>query len=295
MVIPCYKNDEFLGEALESVFAQTRRLVEIVVIDDGSPEPLTCPWVGKVPSLTWIRTSNRGLGSARNTGLRAAKTEFVAFLDADDLWEPNKLELQEELLDRFPEAVACYTRCIASDGFFAFGPYPDPRLDRDSLAAMLWNSQFFPPSSVLVRREAALRVGGFREGKANGEDLDMWFRLFTEGEIYGVDQELTWYRVHDKQITNNDIRKIMGAKEARREILRLHSDRLVRGGISAQQLWHAYRSEILGVYFRRRFESARPMLWDYLKDHPTDWRIALYLVLTLLPAGWVAFFRGRIG
>lgn len=294
VVIPCYRNDSFLGQTLESIAAQTVTPLEIVVVDDGSPTPLRQPssWTG--PPLRWIRTANQGLGAARNVGMRNASGEFVALCDADDWWQPEKLELQEACLDATPSAVACYVWCVESEGYFPFGPYPDPNLDRDSLAALLWQGQFFPPSSVLMRREIAIEVGGFREGLVNGEDLDMWFRLFTVGEIVGVPKRLCWYRVHSNQITSNVVRKILGAKECRRQIIENHSDRLERGGIAKASLWQAYKSEILCEYYRRNFRDARPMLWDYWKDHPSDWRVLFYWAVSHFPPQWLKVLRGRI-
>jgi glycosyltransferase involved in cell wall biosynthesis len=294
VIIPCYTNDEYLTEALASVRNQTKPVLEILVIDDGSPEPLREPddWTG--PTLRWIRTCNQGLGAARNVGLHESRGEFVAFLDSDDMWHPEKNRYQLDCLDSEPEAVACYTWCIEASGFFPFGPYPNSRLDRDPLAAMLWQGQFFPPSSVMVRRKAALEVGGFREGLANGEDLDFWFRLFTIGEIVGVPERLCWYRVHDGQITSNAVRKILGSKECRREIIEKHADRLERGGIAKSAFWHAYRNEILCVYYRRNFRDARPMLWDYWKDHPDDARMLFYLLVACFPSHWLQALRGRI-
>jgi glycosyltransferase involved in cell wall biosynthesis len=294
VVIPCYRDDQYLLQTLQSVAKQSEPAQEVIVVDDGSPTPLVAPrdWSG--PKLRWIRTENRGLGAARNVGIRAAEGEFVAFCDADDWWQPDKLELQQKRLDQSPQAVACYTWCVEADGYFPFGPYPDSDLGRDSLAAMLWQGQFFPPSSVLVRREVVLKVGGFREGLVNGEDLDMWFRLFTMGEIVGVPQRLTWYRVHPGQITSNVVRKILGAKECRREIVDKHTDRLVRGGISKSSLWHAYRNEILCEYYRRNFRDARPMLWDYWKNHPSEFKILLYTLVACLPASWLRALRGQI-
>lgn len=294
VVIPCYRDDRFLPQTLDSVARQTVAAREVIVIDDGSPTPLLPPTDWSGPTLRWIRTENRGLGAARNAGIRAAEGEFVAFCDADDWWQPAKLELQQARLDATSHAVACYTWCVEADGYFPFGPYPDADLGRDALAAMLWEGQFFPPSSVLVRREVALQVGGFREGLVNGEDLDMWFRLFTIGEIVGVPERLCWYRVHPGQITSNVVRKILGAKECRREIIAKHADRLQRGGIAQSALWHAYRNEILCEYYRRNFRDARPMLWDYWKDHPDELRMLLYSLVACFPARWLQVLRGRI-
>lgn len=283
-----------MREALDSVAAQTAAVAEIIVVDDGSPVPLRQPENWQGPPLVWLRTENRGLGAARNYGLRHCQGEFVAFLDSDDVWEAEKISAQQRLLDSTPEAVACYTHCVDAEGFFPFGPYPDPHLAADKLAVLLWHGQFFPPSSVLVRRQAALAAGAFREGLVNGEDLDMWFRLLELGEIVGVPQPLTWYRIHESQITSDPVRRVLGSKEARRGILQHYSARLIRGGIDARALWDAYRNEILCVYYRRQFAAARPMLGDYWRDHPLDLRILAYWMVTWLPSGWILALRGKI-
>ncbi len=264
------------------------------MIDDGSPVPLAKPAELEMQNIVWIRTENKGLGAARNQGLRNACGEFVAFLDSDDEWEPGKIDAQETCLDANINAVACYTQCVEGPGLFPFGPYPDPKLPADRLAALLWHGQFFPPSSVMVRREMALRAGGFREGLVNGEDLDMWFRLFEWGEIVGVSERLTRYRIHEGQITSNDLRKVMGSKEARRQIIERFGDRLQRGGISKERFWHAYRNEVFCVFYRRRFSAARTMLWDYWKDHPREWKALLYCAVSCMPAWMVTMLRGKI-
>ena len=293
VVIPCYKDDRFLAQAIRSVLEQTHRDVDLIVIDDGSPEPLPRIDSGD-PRVTWVRTVNCGLGAARNAGIARSEGDFVAFLDADDFWEADKLEKQVVRLTETPAAVACYTRCVDAEGFFAFGPYPDPDLPADDLAVLLWHGQFFPPSSVLVRTEVAKRVGGFREGLTNGEDLDFWFRILEHGEIVGVSEPLCWYRQHEGQITSNPVRRVMGSKQARRQIIERFSDRLIRGEIAADRLWDAYRSEILCVYYRRQLAAARPMLWDFWKDHPRDLRMLAYWLITWCPPELLERLRGKI-
>ena len=296
VVIPCFKFDRYLDEAIESVENQSLPVKELIVVDDGSPEPLRVRDRWKAPGeLIWIRTENRGLGAARNAGIQRATGEFVAFLDSDDFWDAAKIEQQESFLDLHSNAVACYTQCVNAPGFFPFGPYPDPFLDRDKLAALLWHGQFFPPTSVLVRSHVAKKVNGFREGLRNGEDLDFWFRIMEEGEIFGLNAMLTWYRIHDSQITHDPVRRVMGSKESRREIIGRFSHRLKSGGIRPDDLWGGYRSEILSVYFRRDFKHARPMLFDYFQEHPKDMRIFFYYLVTFLPSGIVSALRGQHG
>ena len=102
IIIPAYSAARFIGAALDSVFAQTFRDYEVVLVNDGSPdtrelEEVLKPYEGKIE---YIVQENRGLSGARNTGIRAARSEFVAFLDADDIWEPNYLQRQFEEIER---------------------------------------------------------------------------------------------------------------------------------------------------------------------------------------------------
>lgn len=294
VVIPCYKVDRYLDEAIASVESQSQPVKELIVVDDGSPVPLRIRSNWSAPGeLIWIRTENRGLGAARNVGIARATGEYIAFLDSDDFWVNTKIQQQEAYLDGEPDAVICYSQCVDAPGFFPFGPYPSTKLNRNTLASMLWHAQFFPPSSVLVRAQTAKSAGGFREGLKNGEDLDFWFRMMEFGEIHGLEAPLTWYRKHESQITQDTLRRVLGSKESRRGIIERFSHRLTAGGIPPNDLWCGYRSEILSVYFRRDFEHSRPMLIDYWKDHPSEWKILAYWLVTFLPSSWIIKMRGR--
>src|ERR1700722_3780639 len=177
VVIPCYNGEEYLAEALESVQKQTLSVREILLIDDGSAVAIRAPSKWSGPPLRIIRTPNRGLAAARNLGWSQASGEFVAFLDADDAWHPRKVEEQEKALRANPAAVACFTHCIEAPGFFGFGPYPPPEVSDYEFLLVLWYHTFFPPSAVMVRRNAATAFGPFREGMSNGEDIELWMRL----------------------------------------------------------------------------------------------------------------------
>lgn len=287
VVIPCYREDRYLREAMDSVAHQTCPACELIVVDDGSPEPIPRPDAWGGTPLVWVRTDNRGLGAARNEGLRRATGKFVAFLDADDFWEPEKLRLQQETLNAQPEAVGCYTRCVSQDGFFGFGPYP-PRFDcAAKMAVHLWRELFFPPSTLLVRRELFQSIGGFAEGLTNGEDLEAYVHLLAHGLIVPVDEPLVWYRIHDNQVTKNEVRRVMGGKQARKLVLEKHSDVLRRGGLSPDHWWDAYRESILLTYYRRDFAAARVMLWEHWREHPTDLELLRYALISLLPSGLV--------
>jgi glycosyltransferase involved in cell wall biosynthesis len=294
VVIPCYNVKDYLPEALASVRRQTLPVKEIILIDDGSAVPLTLPTNWNGPELKLVRTENRGLPAARNLGLSHCTGDLVAFLDADDVWLPGKIEAQTRALEARPDAVASYTRCKETPGFFGFGPYPPPDVSDDEFLLVLWYNLFFPPSSVAVRRDALLQVGGFREDLGNGEDIELWLRLLEVGSFVQVPEPLCLYRQHSQQFTTNLHKKMFGSKQARAAMIARHADRLIRAGVPRDRLWDSYRNDVLLVYYRRQFKAARRLLWDYWRDHPADLRMLAYALVSLLPEGLVKRLRGRL-
>jgi glycosyltransferase involved in cell wall biosynthesis len=294
VIIPCYNGEKYLPEALESVRAQTAVVHEIIVVDDGSTEPLRAPAGWQGPPLHIHRTPNRGLAAARNFALAHATGEFVAFLDSDDVWHPRKIEEQQRALRADPTAVAVYTQCAEAPGFYCFGPYPPPDVSADEFLLMLWYHSFFPPSAVLVRREAVRAVGPFREDLGNGEDIEMWFRLLTRGRFVQVAEPLCCYRMHEGQFTKNIYRKVIGGKNARAAMIAQHSPRLIGAGLRPDKLWDAYRNDMLLVYFRRQFPDARWLLWNFWRDHPADLGVLYYALASLLPAWVLRCLRGQV-
>jgi glycosyltransferase involved in cell wall biosynthesis len=294
VIIPFFNYHHFIEKTLESVRGQTRSALEIIVVDDGSVVPLRRPanWDG--PPLHIVRTENRGLSAARNTGVGRARGEFVAFLDADDLWLPNKIERQEDRLTAQPQAVACFTRCTAEPGFFSFGPYPPEDIDDNEMLLMLWYHNFFPPSAVLARREVVQRVGGFSEALTDSMDIELWLRLLVHGLIVQVSEPLCRYRRHEGQLSTNTAHKLAQGRAARRLMIAQHPDRLIRAGVPRERLWDAYRNDVLLTFYRREFAGARHLLWQFWLEHPTDWRVLAYAMTALLPARLVERWRGRL-
>jgi glycosyltransferase involved in cell wall biosynthesis len=295
VVIPCYDSQDYLYEALASVREQTTPVREIVVVDDGSPTPIQAPPAWDGPPLKVVRTPNRKSAAARNHGVQLTSGELVAFLDADDLWLPGKVGSQELALASEPAAVACYTRCTEEPGFFAFGPYPPPDVPDNEFLKVLWYNNFFPPSSVVVRRAAFLTVGGFLDNLGTGaEDLELWVRLQSLGRFVQVARPLCRYRQHATQFTRNVYAKVMSNKLARRAVIERHADLLMAAGIPREKLWNAHRNAVHLVYYRRDFEAARRLLWDYWREHPRDFRTLTYALVTLLPSRIVASLRGKL-
>lgn len=186
VIIPLYNKETEIDRCLHSVTAQTLSPHEILVIDDGCSDNS----VAKVDAihderLRLIRQSNQGVSAARNRGIAAATGEGVAFLDADDEWEPDFLKTVAGLSDRLPQAALYATGCSESTdtagtrGVHRFAGLPDDPAG-DLIPDFFASMQRYPPvnsSNTLCRRAIFDEVGGFPVGEALAEDWDMWTRI----------------------------------------------------------------------------------------------------------------------
>jgi glycosyltransferase involved in cell wall biosynthesis len=177
VVVPCYDHGRFLGQALDSVFAQGYGDFEVVVVDDGSTDPATRAALDALdrPRTRLVRTPNRGLSAARNTGIREARGEFVCCLDADDLLEPDMLAKSVAYLDAHPGVgfVSHWLRAFGDEEW----EWTPARCDFPALLdANTVNG------AALVRRRVLLEHGLFDESMRDGcEDWDLWITLVSRG------------------------------------------------------------------------------------------------------------------
>ena len=197
VVIPAYNAAIFLPRCLESVFAQTLKPEEVIVVDDGSTDN-TAALAAELGARV-ISRPNGGLSAARNTGIENTSSEWIALLDADDLWAPEKLERQAACIR--PETVLVYTgiRIFDDNGVRAVRRADDPIAARK----MLRYRNPITPSTALVRREAVVQDGGFREDIRACEDWEMWFRLQRLGQFEVVPDALTDYYVYPNSLSAN--------------------------------------------------------------------------------------------
>lgn len=209
VVITCYNYGKFLATAIDSVLEQTYPEFEIILVDDGSTDNTeqVANQYAHHPRLTYIRQNNAGQANAKNTGIKHASGEFIAFLDADDRWCPDKLEKQ---MIRFEiknvGVVYCRAKYLNEDDeeiFFAMtGPYLQPR--RNKVTNWLIFDNFVPFSSSVVRKECLDKFGTFDETLKMGIDWDLWLRISTAYSFDFVDEHLFYYRMgHSGQMSKN--------------------------------------------------------------------------------------------
>ncbi|HMG74671.1 MAG TPA: glycosyltransferase family 2 protein [Pyrinomonadaceae bacterium] len=189
VVIPAYNVAPYISETLTTVFAQTFDDFEVIIVNDGSPdteefERAIQPYRER---LVYLKQENRGASAARNTGLRAARGELIAFLDADDLWAPNYLEEQLKFIRDFDCDLACADAMIFGVSADAGRSYMDshmkaaPPEGRLTFLELVNADRSLITSGVVVRRALVLDVGLFDEGLRNAQDLDLWLRLARHG------------------------------------------------------------------------------------------------------------------
>lgn len=202
VVIPAYNYAKFLPAAVESVLAQTYSPIELIVVDDGSTDETPAILTGYGDRIQNIRKVNAGLSAARNTGIKAARGQFVGFLDADDLWLPDKIAMQMELYARHPEAgcIGCGVQVVDADlkegrrtSHADLVGTSEKRL-QDILLRREWVGG--SGSGALIRRSILDEVGLFDENLTAAEDWDMWLRIVAQYSVYNVREPLVRIRRH---------------------------------------------------------------------------------------------------
>lgn len=200
VVIPSYNHARFVTEAVDSVLSQTNCQIEVIVVDDGSTDNTREVLASYGSRIRYIYQDNKGLPGARNTGIRAALGEWVAVLDSDDYWHPQKTERQLAAVAAHPEADV-----VGSPG----GDLPMPELlplDPPTRWLSIRDFLLITPmsaSSTMVRRRCFDAVGLFDESLRSAEDRDMWLRLAARVRVLQVTTPCWHYRVHEGQMSRN--------------------------------------------------------------------------------------------
>jgi glycosyltransferase involved in cell wall biosynthesis len=203
VIIPCYNQARFLGEAIESVLSQSYPHFEVVVVDDGSTDN-TPEVASRYPGVRCIRQENRGLAGARNTGIRHSRGSFLVFLDADDRLLPDALEVGLKHLKEHPECafVSGRWKTIAADGSPLPTPPPTP-VKKDHYEELLRVCYISAPAAVIYQRIMLEFVGGFDASVSPSADYDLYLRVARDYSVHHHDEVIAEYRRHSANMTRN--------------------------------------------------------------------------------------------
>jgi glycosyltransferase involved in cell wall biosynthesis len=216
VVIPTYGHAEFILKTLESVFSQTFQQFEVIVINDGSPD-LTeevLKSLIETEKIRYVFQENQGVANARNHGISLAKGKYVAFLDDDDLWPPDKLEWQLKVIEN-GSAIAVggsvgkigrqgelipSTESLVPNRFITFEEFFD-------------GNPFVSPGQVLIDAAVFRKVGGFDPEIWGSDDYEFFYRLWQAGPILRSTKTCLFYRIHEANASNNHHKMMLNTKK----------------------------------------------------------------------------------
>lgn len=203
VVIPCFNQARYLGEAIESVLSQSYEPTEIIVVDDGSTDD-TADVAASYPDVVLIRQENRGLSAARNRGLQASRGEALVFLDADDRLLPGALHAGIACLNKHPECAFAYGQFqfIHADGTLMRTMERAPG-DPNAYFDMLRVNRVAMHAAVIYQRWAFDQVGGFNTRLRTCEDYELYFRIVRRFPIIEHPSMVAEYRRHSENMSSN--------------------------------------------------------------------------------------------
>lgn len=323
VIVPAFNCGAYIGEALESVFSQTLADVEPIVVDDGSTDDTRAVVERFGRRVHYVHQANQGPGKARNVALAAATAPFLAFMDADDVWERDHLRANHQVLDADADLGGVFsdfsifdrTGTLVARGNREMFPY-FKRTGRDidqvfewrgtatlldgtvapvykgRIFETLFEGNFVLPTSMLVRREAALATGEFRVDLRTQQDYDYFLRFSKRFRLGYVDAPLVRYRRHAQQLTD----------PSRMELILLAVNRVI----------DQYEVELSDGHDRRRFQRRKAMLMaelgkvylgqgrtrdarnalaESLRRAPLQAPACMPLLLSLVPTTWLNRLR----
>ncbi len=204
VIIPTYKHRDFVRATLDSVFAQTFTDYEVIVINDGSPDDTAevLRPLAEAGRIRYMEQTNTGQSIARNRGIAEAKGEFIALLDDDDLWPPDKLEWQVQAMTLHPETgvIAGPARVVDADLQYLYRSEFSPSLTFEGFFS---NNLIMSPGQTLIRASALREVGGLNPDLWGVDDWDLWVRLSKSSAIIMKDQNALIYRLHSGNASKN--------------------------------------------------------------------------------------------
>ena len=261
VVIPSYNYGRFIADAVKSALAQTYTNLEVIVVDDGSRDDTRERLAPFGTAIRYFHQENKGLSAARNAGIRIATGEWIALLDADDVWHASKLEAQ-------------LTAVSALDNLGLIGSLPtetlpitlppDPPFVELSVRDFLISIRT-GPSGTIIRRQCFDRVGLFDETLASIEDRDMWLRVATQFRCVQVQSPCWWYRPHEGQMSRRASRMLENYKKVLSKFFAEHAEysRFRRLAWSYLYLDAAWSFLDEGDY-----RAARSLMWKSVRLRP---------------------------
>lgn len=292
VIMPCFNAEEFVSEAINSVIKQSYPNIELIIVDDGSSDNSYAICQNLVAEkkikIISLKQTNKGPYPARNNALGHANGSYIAFLDADDYWDPDCLTLLFQSIEEKQVDVAyCGWQNVGHGGGGSTEPYIPPKYEQEHIVKAFLKSCPWPIHAVLIKRDILQQLDGFSEKYFTALDFDLWLRMTAVTQkIAHTPKVLAYYRWHSSgQISAIKSRQVIDAWKVRNDYVNNHPemladipkseiDELVNGSI----LSNAYRA-----YWRRDIGTAITLFRKALIIGHWGLKDLKYILLALLP------------
>ena len=295
VIIPAYNSADFIDEALKSVFDQTYKDLEIIVVDDGSTDDTRAVLEKYGDRVNYHYQDNNGPASARNRGIKLARGKYIAFLDADDLWLPTKLEKQVALIKN-RENLGFVTTGVCSfdeNGDYGFATYKRDKLMKGDIARNIFLKSDVGTPTVMARKQVFDEIGLFDEEIRYAEDDNMWIRIASHYDVELIDETLTKVRNHPARMTLNRAELLENVQKNIEYLRTRYGDR-VRERIEKAipvKLSLVLFSVGYGYYESGNYSEARKAFFRAACQRYRFMKNFSYFLLTFIPHGLIARLR----
>lgn len=225
IIIPCYNGEKYLKESIDSALNQTYKNIEVIVVNDGSTDNSLNIIYSYKSQVVLVNQNNEGLSAARNSGINKSTGDLIAFLDADDFWEPTFIEKLVNALTKSDAVLAyCGWQNIGIEGP-AGRPYIPPDYEHSSIKTKkLIEGPCWPVHAVIIRKATLTTCGLFNTQLKCCEDFDLWLRTAVFNPVTLVPEVLAYYRHHDEQMTRNIVNIALTHLKVQTDFLNKHKN-----------------------------------------------------------------------
>ena len=298
VIIPAYNSEEYIVDTIKSVLAQTYKQIEIIVIDDGSTDGTSNILKPYIHKIKYIKKENGGASSARNKGIVNSNGDYVAFLDADDLWRKNKIEKQMAIFKEFPDVglVYCDSSTFDKEGVIHSSLSEIVETPTGNVLEAMIVHNFLNNSSIVVKRVCFDIAGLWNENLINGNDYDMWLRVASHYNFWFVDQVLVDTRYHSHGLSSmtdlqceNSIRIQDDFVRSLEKSINV-SDKIVHKGYSYKYLVWGQR-----LFYQEKYSEAKEKLLKSVRHNPGNFKAIIYLLKSFVPQSLINIWRSLFG
>ena len=301
VIIPAYNSGKYIKAAIDSVLIQSYKPLEIIIIDDGSTDNTETVIRSYGDKVVYCHQENAGSGKARNTGIKLAKGDWIAFLDSDDYWYEDHLKKLIARLSTNKKADMVYgaQRYVHEDGTPCAEKHQQDNFPEGWIFADMFEANYVSTPAVVVRRSLLQQLGGFSESPSlrNGQDNDLWLRISANSLILSEPDVVFDYRRHSNNRTLDHRNMIKGRLAALNNAVRLIKSGRVNSENQPEKIKvktrmiALYRQSIRSLFFMGDYNEARAVGFEALGKNYGSGDLLVRTMLSCLPHKALAFAK----